>query len=32
MSGLAVGATALTGRHGGKLVFDYHIGTASKGD
>lgn len=32
VSALAVGATALTGWHGGKLVFDYHIGTASKGD
>lgn len=31
VSALAVGATALTGWHGGKLVFDYHIGTSSKG-
>lgn len=32
VSALAVGATALTGWHGGKLVFDYHIGTASRGN
>ncbi|WP_439533995.1 DUF2231 domain-containing protein [Polymorphobacter sp.] len=31
VSALAVGATALTGWHGGKLVFDYQIGTSSKG-
>nr|WP_243446198.1 DUF2231 domain-containing protein [Polymorphobacter fuscus] len=32
VSALAVGATAITGWHGGKLVFDYHIGTASRGN
>nr|WP_243452610.1 DUF2231 domain-containing protein [Polymorphobacter multimanifer] len=31
VSALAAGATALTGWHGGKLVFDYQIGTSSKG-
>lgn len=31
LSGLAVGLTAITGWHGGKLVFDYRIGTAASG-
>lgn len=29
---LAAGMTAVTGWHGGKLVFDYHIGTRSGGN
>lgn len=30
MSFLAAGLTAVTGWHGGKLVFDYHIGTKAQ--
>ncbi|WP_145205928.1 DUF2231 domain-containing protein [Sphingobium sp. B2] len=31
LSAFAAGFTAITGWHGGKLVFDYHIGTSSTG-
>lgn len=31
LSAFAAGFTAVTGWHGGKLVFDYHIGTSSTG-
>jgi uncharacterized membrane protein len=31
LSLFAAGFTGLTGWHGGKLVFDYHIGTSSTG-
>jgi len=31
LSLLAAGFTAITGWHGGKLVFDYHLGTSSTG-
>lgn len=31
LSAFAAGFTTITGWHGGKLVFDYHIGTSSTG-